>query len=71
MLSPDPEMLMAAAGALFSVDPITSFIIEDVPQVSLVPRRSLALPGWRIGGVAAPMEWAPSPPPLLELLFEP
>lgn len=63
--------LVAAPGVLFSADPITPFIIEDVPQVSPVARRSLAVPGWRTRGVVAPMEWAPGPPLLLELLFEP
>ena len=40
-------MLVAAAGVLFSVDPITPLTIEDVPQVPPVARRSLAVPGWR------------------------
>ena len=64
-------MLVAAAGVFFSVDPITHLIIEDVPQVSLVGRRSLAVPGWRTRGMATPGRWTPSPFILLELLFEP
>ena len=64
-------MLVAAAGVFFSVDPITPPIIEDVPQVPPMARRSLAVPGWRTRGMVTPMKWAPSPSLLLELLFEP
>ncbi|XXG59771.1 hypothetical protein AAC387_Pa04g1793 [Persea americana] len=64
-------MLVAAAGVFFFVDPITPLIIEDVPQVPPVARRSLAVPGWRTRGMATPVRWAPSPSLLLELLFEP
>ena len=63
-------MLVAAAGVFFSVDPITPLIIEDVPQVLLVGRRSLAVPGWRTRGMAAHGRWTPNPSLLLELLFK-
>ena len=64
-------MLVAAAGVFFSVDPVTPFTIEDVPQVPSVARRSLAVPGWRTRGMATPVRWTLSPSLLLELLFEP
>ena len=66
-----PFMHMATAGVFFVVDPVTPLIIEDVPQVSLVGRRSLAVLGWRTRSMAAHGRWTPSLPPLLELLLKP
>ena len=64
-------MYMAAAGVFFVVDPITPLIIEDVPQVPLVGRRSLAVLGWRTRSMAAYGRRTRSPSPLPELLLEP
>ena len=47
---------MAAVGAFF-IDPITPLAIEDVPQILLNRRRSLAVLG----------RWTRSSPPLSEL----
>ena len=64
-------MHMAAAGVFFSVDPITPLIIEDVPQVPLVGRRSLAVPGWSTRSMVMQRRRArrPSIPELLLELF--
>ncbi|KAJ8624789.1 hypothetical protein MRB53_033319 [Persea americana] len=63
-------MHMAATGVFFSVDPITPLIIENMPQVPLVSRRSLAVPGWRTRSTATHRRRAQSPS-IPELLLEP
>ena len=65
-----PFMHMAAAGVFFAMDPITPLIIEDVPQVSLVGRRSLAMPRRRTRSTATYRRRARSPS-IPELLLEP
>ena len=64
-------MYMATVEVFFAVDPITPHIIEDVPQVSFVGWRNLAVLGWRTRSTAARGRRTPSLPPLLELLPEP
>ena len=58
---------MAAAGA-FIIDPVTPLVVEDVPQILLGRRRSLAVPGRRTRSLASSGRWTRSPPSLPELL---